>query len=73
MPIILKKNNVKTENIAFIGDDVNDLSFMKMVGFKATPADGMKFIKDISDYICTNRSGNGAFRELAELIIAFKN
>ena len=72
LPDIMKKNNVKPENIAFIGDDANDFELMKMVGFKVTPADGMNFIKEIADYICINKSGNGAFRELAELILAFK-
>ena len=71
LPEVLKKNNILPENIAFIGDDVNDIEIMKEVGFKATPSDGMDFIKDIADYVCKNRSGNGAFRELAELIIAF--
>ncbi len=71
LPEVLKKNNITPENIAFIGDDVNDLEIMKQVGFAASPSDGMNFIKDISDYVCINRSGNGAFRELAELIIAF--
>jgi 3-deoxy-D-manno-octulosonate 8-phosphate phosphatase (KDO 8-P phosphatase) len=71
LPEVLKKNNISPENIAFIGDDVNDLEIMKQVGFAASPSDGMDFIKDISDYVCINRSGNGAFRELAELIIAF--
>jgi 3-deoxy-D-manno-octulosonate 8-phosphate phosphatase (KDO 8-P phosphatase) len=68
---IKRKNHVDEENIAFIGDDVNDISMMEVVGFTGTPADGTVFIKDIADYICTNRSGNGAFREFAELIIAF--
>jgi len=72
LPDIMKKNNVKPENIAFIGDDANDFELMKMIGFKVTPADGMNFIKEIADYICINKSGNGAFRELAELILAFK-
>jgi YrbI family 3-deoxy-D-manno-octulosonate 8-phosphate phosphatase len=71
LPEVLKKNKITAENIAFIGDDVNDLEIMKQVGFSASPSDGMNFIKDISDYVCINRSGNGAFRELAELIIAF--
>lgn len=71
LPEVLKKNNITPENIAFIGDDSNDLEIMKEVGFTATPSDGMGFIKDIVDYICKNRSGNGAFRELAELIITF--
>ena len=45
---------------------------MKLVGFKATPADGMSFIKEMVDYVCENKGGNGAFRDVAELIIAFK-
>jgi len=69
---ILKKNNVSPEEIAFVGDDSNDFEIMKLVGFKSTPADGMSFIKEIADYVCENKSGNGAFREIAELIIAFK-
>jgi YrbI family 3-deoxy-D-manno-octulosonate 8-phosphate phosphatase len=73
LPEIMKKNNVKPENIAFIGDDANDYELMKLIGFKATPADGMSFIKEIADYICETKSGNGAFRELVELILAFQS
>ncbi len=69
---IIKINNVSPDEIAFVGDDSNDFELMKLVGFKATPADGMSFIKDIADYVCENKGGNGAFREVAELIIAFK-
>jgi YrbI family 3-deoxy-D-manno-octulosonate 8-phosphate phosphatase len=68
---IIKKNNVTMDQIAFIGDDSNDFEIMKLVGFRATPADGMSFIKEIADYICENKGGNGAFREVAELIIGF--
>ena len=70
---ILKTNKVKPENIAFIGDDANDYELMKLIGFKVTPADGMNFIKEICDYVCENKGGNGAFRELAELLIAFQS
>ncbi|NNG25961.1 MAG: HAD-IIIA family hydrolase, partial [Ignavibacteriaceae bacterium] len=41
LPEVLKKNNITPENIAFIGDDVNDLEIMKQVGFTASPSDGM--------------------------------
>ena len=68
---IKRKNHIDEENIAFIGDDVNDYSVMQKAGFTGTPADGTVFIKDIADYVCTEKSGNGAFREFAELIIAF--
>jgi len=69
---VKSKNNITEENIAFIGDDVNDIEIMKLVGLTATPADGTVFIKNIADFICSCNSGNGAFREFAELIIAFK-
>jgi YrbI family 3-deoxy-D-manno-octulosonate 8-phosphate phosphatase len=69
---IKRKNNIVEENIAYIGDDVNDIAMMKLVGLTATPADGTVFIKDFADFICNSNGGNGAFREFAELIIAFK-
>jgi len=72
LPEIMRRNNVTPEEIAFIGDDSNDVEIMKLVGFRATPSDGMSFIKELADYVCENKGGNGAFREVAELIIAFK-
>ena len=66
---ILKKNQLQPEDIAFIGDDVNDLEIMKLVGLTACPGDGMIFIKDISDYVCENKGGHGAFREFALSLI----
>jgi 3-deoxy-D-manno-octulosonate 8-phosphate phosphatase (KDO 8-P phosphatase) len=67
---IMKRNSLKPENIAYIGDDVNDIEIMKMVGFTAAPADAMIDVKNIVDYVCMHKGGNGAFREFAELIMA---
>jgi 3-deoxy-D-manno-octulosonate 8-phosphate phosphatase (KDO 8-P phosphatase) len=69
---ILKEHQLEKENIAYIGDDVNDLELLTEVGLSATPADGTIFIKNIAHYICENKGGNGAFREFAELLIALK-
>ena len=69
---IKRKNQIEEDNIAYIGDDVNDIEIMKLVGLTATPADGTVFIKDFADFICKHKGGNGAFRDFAELIIAFK-
>ena len=68
---ILNNNNLKPENIAFIGDDVNDIKLIKTVGLTAAPSDAMQDILEIVDYICEHKGGNGAFREFAELLIAF--
>lgn len=67
---ILSKYNLKAENVAFIGDDYNDFELLKLVGLSACPADAMPKIKNIVDYVCSAKGGNGAFREFAELIIS---
>ena len=69
LPILLKKYNVRNDEIAYIGDDVNDIEIMKCVGFAATPADGVDEIKKMSNYTCNLKGGEGAFRELADLIL----
>lgn len=73
LEIIKKKNGYGNEEIAYIGDDSNDYDVMQHCGFTATPADGMSFIKEIADYVCDTKAGFGAFREFAELILAFKD
>ena len=69
---ISKKLMVKPNEIAFIGDDVNDLELMKKVGFSATPFDGIKDAVKISDYHCKSMGGKGAFREVVDLLIEAK-
>lgn len=72
LPELCKKFNVKYSEIAYIGDDVNDIGIMKKVGFSACPADGMDSVKNIVDYTCNSRGGEGAFREVADLILSTK-
>ena len=66
---ICKKFHVSPTEIAYIGDDLNDLEIMKLVGFAATPLDGIKDLRKIVDYVCKNNGGYGAFREIADLIV----
>jgi 3-deoxy-D-manno-octulosonate 8-phosphate phosphatase (KDO 8-P phosphatase) len=70
---ILTKNNLERDNIAFIGDDVNDIDLIKSVGLTASPSDGMLDVRNIVDYVCEQKGGHGAFREFAELIIALRS
>jgi 3-deoxy-D-manno-octulosonate 8-phosphate phosphatase (KDO 8-P phosphatase) len=70
---ILERNKILPENIAYIGDDVNDIEFMRLVGLTASPSDGMAEIRKMVDYVCEQKGGNGAFREFVELIIALKS
>ncbi len=66
---ILVNRNILPEQIAYIGDDVNDLEIMQHVGLKACPADAMPAVKAVVDYQCQLKGGEGCFRELAELIL----
>jgi YrbI family 3-deoxy-D-manno-octulosonate 8-phosphate phosphatase len=73
LPKICKKYQINKENIAYIGDDINDLEILKQVGFSASPSDGITIIKKESDYICKAKGGEGVLREVADLIISYKN
>ena len=70
---ICKKYQINKENIAYIGDDINDLELLKQVGFSASPSDGITIVKKESDYICKSKGGEGVLREVADLIISYKN
>ena len=69
---MLARLQLTGEEIAYIGDDYNDLEIMKLVGFTASPANALPDVKDYVDYVCENKGGEGCFREFAELIINLK-
>lgn len=58
------------DQVAYIGDDVNDLEALRAVGSSAAPADAMPSILKAVHYICAKKGGEGAVRELADLILA---
>ena len=63
---ICKKFQVEASNVAYIGDDLNDLECMKICGYSAAPADAAKEVLASVDYICKHRGGEGAVREFIE-------
>ncbi|MDZ7333483.1 MAG: HAD-IIIA family hydrolase [candidate division KSB1 bacterium] len=70
---IMDRKNLTADEIAYIGDDTNDVDVMKRVGLSACPADAMVFAERVADYVCEAKGGHGAFREFAEFIIEAKN
>ncbi|MFH1195341.1 MAG: HAD hydrolase family protein [bacterium] len=70
---ILSRKKLRIEEVAFMGDDTNDIDILKIVGLSACPADATKFAKEIADVIVESPGGNGAFRDFAEMIIDAKN
>jgi 4-hydroxy 2-oxovalerate aldolase len=65
--------NIELSNVAYIGDDVFDSSFMNLIGFSACPCDSVKECLTAADYICKNKGGDGAVREFIEIIIEHNN
>jgi YrbI family 3-deoxy-D-manno-octulosonate 8-phosphate phosphatase len=70
---ICKRRNLLPEEIAYIGDDSNDMDVLRFAGLTACPNDAMPFVKGIVDYITENNGGHGAFRDFCELIIFMKS
>lgn len=54
------------EEIAYIGDDIIDIPAMKECGFAACPNDAVQEVKKICQYICKNKGGQGAVREVID-------
>lgn len=69
---MIDQKKFSTEEIAFIGDDVNDIEAMKLVGLSAAPADAFFKAREQAHFVCRRPGGHGAFRELAEFIIEAK-
>ncbi len=64
------KMDVEPSDVLFIGDDVNDLPAMKLAGASACPMDARPQVVDAVDLVLDAPGGRGAFRELADLILA---
>ncbi|MFA6570360.1 MAG: HAD-IIIA family hydrolase [Bacteroidota bacterium] len=70
---LAEKLTLLMENILYIGDDVNDLQAIKAAGVGACPADSVINVKEAADYICTEKGGKGAIREIIEKILLAQN
>ena len=69
---ISKEFSIKSSEIAYIGDDVNDVKIAKKIGLSATPKDGIPIMKQNVNYVCKLGGGMGAFREFSDLILSKK-
>ena len=57
------------DQIAFVGDDVPDLPALRLVGLAACPADASEEVRHRCHFVSEARGGNGAVREVVELLI----
>lgn len=69
----MKELNINYDNLAYIGDDINDIEILKLVKFSACPNDAVNECKQIVNYICENKGGDGCVREFVDKIINNQN
>ena len=70
---ICNELNIELNNVAYIGDDINDLDSLRIVGLSACPKDAYYECKNIVNYICDNNGGNSCIREFIDYILSNKN
>lgn len=70
---ILKKEGLSWEEVAAIGDDLNDYKMLKKAKLGFAPLDASSYVKDIADVVCSKNGGDGAVREMLEYIVKQSN
>jgi 3-deoxy-D-manno-octulosonate 8-phosphate phosphatase (KDO 8-P phosphatase) len=64
------RHGLGMDEVAFIGDDLNDLPALECVGLACAVADAAEPVKAVAHYVTERRGGEGAVREVCELLIA---
>jgi len=63
---------IDLQNIAYVGDDINDLEVIRTVGLGCCPADAIEDVKQVSDLVTKSCGGNGVIRDVVDFIIRAK-
>ena len=64
MNYLSKHKDIALDDVAFIGNELNDFDVMQKVGIKISPSDAAKEILELADYITSARGGEGVIREI---------
>lgn len=67
---LAKHYQLRHKEVAFIGDDINDLCVFELAGLSVCPADTFKYIKERTDLTTSAKGGEGVLREVADLVLA---
>lgn len=69
---LVYNNDLSYENVAYMGDDINDLSCMEKASLIGCPSDAVKEVIAIADFVSSKVGGNGAVREFIEWLVEEK-
>ncbi|WP_435415217.1 KdsC family phosphatase [Polaribacter aestuariivivens] len=71
--LLVKKYNLQSENVLYMGDDIPDYPVMKLVGVSACPNDAVREIQQVSKYISDKKGGEGCVRDVIEQVLRVHN
>ncbi len=66
-----KESGLKSEEMAYVGDDIYDIPLINAVGFGATVPEAVDEVLDVADYVTKRPGGNGAVREICNFILKY--
>jgi 3-deoxy-D-manno-octulosonate 8-phosphate phosphatase (KDO 8-P phosphatase) len=66
---LLEKLELNIEQVAAIGDDLNDLPMLQRVGLSFAPRDASSYVDKVATVVLTQKGGDGAVREMIEYLI----
>lgn len=69
---LMEEKAINYSNLAYLGDDLNDLAVMKEARFSGCPADAAEEVKEISDLVSEFKGGDGAVREILTYLLKAK-
>lgn len=72
MQEFLVSEGLSMENVAFIGDELNDIKLLRTAGLSFAVGDADHRVREAADIICDHYGGHGAFREASEMLILLK-
>ena len=73
LQLFLTQQGLSSNEVAYIGDDINDLECMRTVGFTACPADAVEEVRQQCDFVSRYNGGQGAVREVCDMIRKHKS
>ena len=66
---LCEKYEIELKNVAYVGDDINDIEVIKNVGYGCCPADAMPQVREVAKYVAKAKGGEGVIREIVENIL----
>lgn len=64
--------NITMQDVAYIGDDLNDMKLLKLAGWAGVPVSAPEYVQKLSNIHLTKKGGEGVFREFVEIILGYE-